>query len=336
VTEIAAAPKARVLSTLARWSGRGLTVAAWCVTGALAAVLVARVVAWDRWEPLVVVDACADFVFLPAWLISPVALLFHRRALAVLACGVIVGHIAVVLPELTARRGLPPTANQPAVELFDANVYENNTNMRGYAALIGKVNPDIVTLEEATPAHSAALAATGALRSLPYRFEVPRDDSRGFLVASRYPLSSTRVVDLAGVPLAVRTDVTINGRTIGLWIVHTVAPVGGDWQQWSEQLSALAQMLKADRDRTVLVVGDFNATWGNRGFRRILSLGFTDAAASRGHPFQMTWSQKIPLLPPLVRIDHVLTNHGIVISRIQDGPGPGSDHRSLTARAVLT
>jgi endonuclease/exonuclease/phosphatase (EEP) superfamily protein YafD len=318
------------------WLSSALTIGGWLIVGGLAALVVARLVAWDRWQPLVVADALTNFVFFPAWVVVPAAFLSHRRALAVLAGVVVIAHVALVLPELTAERSLPAIAGQPGLVIFDANVNQSNTNMRGYASIINNDKPDIVTLEEATPAHSAALAATGALHALPYQFEVPRDDSRGFLLASRYPLTDTRVVDLEGVPLAVRTDVTVDNRTIRLWVVHTVAPVGPSWREWSDQLSALAQMLKADRAPALLVVGDFNATWGNRGFRRILSLGLTDAAAGRGHPLEMTWSETIPLLPPLVRIDHILTNRGIVISRIHDGPGPGSDHRSLLAQAVLT
>jgi endonuclease/exonuclease/phosphatase (EEP) superfamily protein YafD len=335
VTEIGVAPVSPARSAARGFLGRALTIGGWLIVGGLAAVLVARLVAWDRWQPLVVADALTNFVFFPAWVVAPTAFFSHRRALALLACVVIIGHIDLVLPELNAERSISVKAGQPGLVIFDANVYENNPSMRGYATLITNDKPDLVTLEEATPAHSAELDATGALRSLPYRFEVPRDDSRGFLLASRYPFTDIRVVDFEGAPLAIQTDVTVANRTIRLWVVHTLAPVGPDWRQWSRQLSTLAQMLKADSRLPLLVVGDFNATWGNRGFRRILSLGLFDAAAERGDPLEMTWSQKIPLVPPLVRIDHILTNRGVVISRIKDGPGPGSDHRSLLAKAIL-
>jgi endonuclease/exonuclease/phosphatase family metal-dependent hydrolase len=256
--------------------------------------------------------------------------------LALLAAAVVIGHIALVLPELTAHKSLPPIAGHPSLVIFDANVFQGNPSMSGYAAAIRSDNPDIVALEEAKPVHRSELAAAGVLRSLPYQFDVPRGDSRGFLLASRFPLTNTRVIDFEGRPLVVQADVTVAGRMIRLWVVHTVAPVGSDWQEWSRQLSTLARMVKADTDQALMVVGDFNSTWGNRGFRRILSAGLTDAAAARGHPFQMTWSRRFPVLPPLVRIDHILTNHGIVISHIKTGSGTGSDHRSLLATAVVT
>jgi endonuclease/exonuclease/phosphatase (EEP) superfamily protein YafD len=83
-------------------------------------------------------------------------------------------------------------------------------------------------------------------------------------------------------------------------------------------------------------VGDFNATWGNRGFRAILSTGLTDAAAARGDPFDFTWSQTLPILPPIIRIDHVLTGgDAVTVTAIETHPGPGSDHRDLTATVAV-
>ncbi len=336
MTETRTAPTAPLVSQAAGLLCRALIAGSWCVAAGLSVLLAGRLLAWDRWQPLVVADACINFVLFPAWLIALLAILLHRRALAVLACVLVVGHLAVVMPELTARTALPALADTAGMVIFDANVYENNPSMSGFAATIEKDSPDVIALEEATPTHRQELVASGALRSYPYQFDVPRDDSRGFLLASRLPLTNTRVVEFEGSPLVVQTNVTISGRTIGLWVVHTVAPVGAGWQQWSRQLSALSQMVKDQSDQPLVVVGDFNATWGNRQFRKILAAGMTDAAAARGNPFEMTWSKKLPVLPPLVRIDHVLTNDGIVISHIKDGPGPGSDHRSLIVKANLT
>ena len=43
----------------------------------------------------------------------------------------------------------------------------------------------------------------------------------------------------------------------------------------------------------------------------------------------MTWSQRTAPVPPLIRIDHVLTGRNVVVTSIRTEPGPGSDHRAL-------
>jgi endonuclease/exonuclease/phosphatase (EEP) superfamily protein YafD len=82
-------------------------------------------------------------------------------------------------------------------------------------------------------------------------------------------------------------------------------------------------------------VGDFNATWGSKAFRAILDTGMTDGAAARGRAFGMTWSQTKRPLPPVVRIDHVLTGPGVAVTSIRTDVGPGSDHRDLLATVAV-
>jgi endonuclease/exonuclease/phosphatase (EEP) superfamily protein YafD len=49
----------------------------------------------------------------------------------------------------------------------------------------------------------------------------------------------------------------------------------------------------------------------------------------------MTWSQTKPIIPPVVRIDHVLTGPGVEVTHIQTGEGVGSDHRDLIATVAF-
>ena len=105
--------------------------------------------------------------------------------------------------------------------------------------------------------------------------------------------------------------------------------------EWQGQLALIARLVRAHGPTGLLVVGDFNATWGTRGFRTILDTGLTDAAAARGHPFAMTWLQTGFPLPEFVRIDHVLTGGRVAVTRIATGPGPGSDHRDLHATVAF-
>jgi endonuclease/exonuclease/phosphatase (EEP) superfamily protein YafD len=126
----------------------------------------------------------------------------------------------------------------------------------------------------------------------------------------------------------------IHGQLVQLMVVHTQAPVPPTWERWSDQLATVSRLARTVH-LPLVVVGDFNATWGNRGFAQLLADGLQDGAAARGEPWQMTWSQHFGLVPPLVRIDHVLTKHGPVVTSITTGPGPGSDHRRLFADVAI-
>ena len=141
--------------------------------------------------------------------------------------------------------------------------------------------------------------------------------------------------DFGELPYLIRTTLKLPGVTIPLWVVHTTAPSNPGLQEWSQELQKIDQALQTRKPAPLLMVGDFNATWGNRGFRAILDTGLTDAAAARGDPFAMTFSQNFVLLPPLIRIDHVLTNSSLAVTTIDTQPGPGSDHRELQATVAV-
>lgn len=308
----------------------------WVVVGLLGLLAVLRVAAWDAFEPLVVANALTPEVYLPAWAVLLVAAPLRRYGLALVALGVVGAQIWLLAPELAAAHPVPAwAAAAPHLRLLDANVGASNPSMAGYARQIRAVRPALVTLEEATPPQVAALRAAGALAGLPHQAEVDRFDPAAFFVASRYRLGPTRVVRHDGTPLVVETVVHGPFGSLPLWVVHTVAPLPSTWLRWRSQLDFVAHLLVRHGTHRLLVAGDFNATWQNRGFRQILDAGLTDAAAARGDPFSMTWSQTLPVVPPLVRIDHVLVGRGVSVPSIRTGPGPGSDHRDEIATVAV-
>jgi endonuclease/exonuclease/phosphatase (EEP) superfamily protein YafD len=302
----------------------------------LAVIAIMRLVAWDDVQPFALLNALTAFVFLPAWFVLAVAALGRRFVLAGAALLIVVAQIAFLLPEVTAAEPVPSWArNAPTITLIDGNVYNLNASMAGYAREITQVRPELVTMEEANPLDATQLTRSGALHSLPFRFEVNRYDPSAFFLASAYPLSDTHVVDLYGRPLVVQTTLELPSGALSLWVVHTTAPLESTFTQWKGQLAALANLLRTRGPTGLLVVGDFNATWGNKGFRAILGTGMTDGAAARGKAFDMTWSQTLPLLPPVARIDHVLTGPGVAVTGIRTETGPGSDHRDLVATVAI-
>jgi endonuclease/exonuclease/phosphatase (EEP) superfamily protein YafD len=313
-----------------------LTAILWVVTSGLLVVLAMRLFAWDALEPFAVLNDLTAFVYLPAWIILAVAIVWWRPALVAGALVVVVGQLVLLLPELTAAHPPPSwTATAPVFRLLDANVYYDNPSMAGYAAQIEASRPQLVTMEEATPRLVGQLERSGALAGLPYRVEISRDDPSAFFVASRYPLTDEQIAYDYGRPLVLQLTVQRPGGRLPLWVVHTTAPLPSPFAEWKGQLATINRLLEARGPDGLLMVGDFNATWGSKGFRALLDEGLTDGAAARGHAMSMTWSQLMHHLPPMVRIDHVLTGSGVAVTSITTGSGPGSDHRDLEATVAV-
>lgn len=317
-------------------AGRVLLWCGWAVVVVLVAIAAARVVAWDSLRILALLNALTVVVYLPAWPVAALAAVRRHWWLAAVATTVVIAQIAFLAPELTADQSLPPAADhRQALKLFDANVYQNNPSMAGYAAQIRADHPDLVTLEEASPEDEGKLLRAGVLARLPFRVVVADYGSRTFLIASRYRLGTAQVEEVDHLPFLVLTSLALPGGPLPLWVVHTTAPVGPSWHNWSVELSRIAALVRTRRPTPLLMVGDFNATWGNRGFHQVLDTGLTDGAAARGRAWDMTWSQTLYPLPPLARIDHVLTDSSAVVTRIRTAPGPGSDHREVVASVAV-
>jgi endonuclease/exonuclease/phosphatase (EEP) superfamily protein YafD len=294
------------------------------------------VLAWDARASLVALNALAPALFLPAWPVAVLAGLGRRWALAGAAAVVVVAQLALLAPELLARRDLPALpVRAPRLRLFNANVYAGNPDMGGLAAEIRAAAPDVVFLQEASPAQVAALDQAGALAELPHRVTLARTDPFANALASRWPLLAHDVIEVDGRPIAIRATVEAAGARIRLYSVHVVSPFGGNRQAWVKETATVADAVRGET-HPVLVGGDFNATWGHRVFRRLLDAGLTDAAAARGRPFQMTWPQDRHLLPPLTRIDHVMTTDGLAVTAVRTGAGRGSDHRPIVADVAPT
>lgn len=313
-----------------------VTVPLWIVVAGLAGIALMRLVAWDDFGPLAVANALNGVLYLVAWPIVVVAAVGRRFLLAAAALIVVIAQVLFVLPELTAAGPIPTwAAHAPTIRLLDANVYNANPSMAGYVREIRSVHPQLVTMEEATPADVGQLVASGALDHLPYRYEVSLYDPGAFLIASQYPLGKTDVVSYYRRPLIVRTTIELPSGPQTLWVVHTTAPLPQSFAEWQGMLATVGRLVRSRGPAGLLLVGDFNATWGNRGFRSILDAGLTDGAAARGRALDMTWSQMMSVVPPLVRIDHVLTGAGVAVTRISTGDGPGSDHRDLVATVAI-
>ena len=312
--------------------GQVATTLGWLIVAFLGLIVFVRIIAWDKWPFFAEFDAAIEVLFLPAWLVLLGGLLGKRWWLAGAAALICAAQVVYVAPEVLASSAIPASVrSEPTIRLFDANVAQFNSSMSGYISQLKSYRPEVLTMEETVPDDYTQLKAAGVLATLPYQYQIPCCGSRGFIVASHYPLRHIEVSSYEGLAYLIRTSLVLPNRTINFWVVHTTAPTNPSVGDWNQELDGINRELVKVHPRPLLMVGDFNATWGNRGFRAILSTGLTDAAAARGDPFAFTWSQDLPILPPIIRIDHVLTAGPVTVTEIQTHFGPGSDHRDITA-----
>jgi endonuclease/exonuclease/phosphatase family metal-dependent hydrolase len=311
----------------------------WLIVAVLGLIALLRLVAWDSLEPLIVLNALTLIVYLPAWVVAAWALIARHWWLAAAAAVIVAAQLVFVVPELSAATPVPAWAGgAPAVRVFDANIDKSLTFDAGYQHAIEQQHPDVVTLEEFTPQALQSMAASGVLAAFPYQCAAPTPGATGFMVASRLRLTGCQVksVPWDGTTMQYMVEATLwsPGGPVALRVVHTLAPLPAYWQEWTTALAAAGQSVRASGASAMLMVGDFNATWGNRGFVALLHDGLTDGAAARGKALDMTWPNGA-VVPPFLRIDHVLTGARLAVTQIATGPGSGSDHRYLVANVAV-
>jgi endonuclease/exonuclease/phosphatase (EEP) superfamily protein YafD len=317
----------------------GLLVVGWLIVAVLGLIAFLRLVAWDSLQPLIVLDALTLFIYLPAWVVAAGALIARRWWLGTAALAIVAAQLAFVAPELAAATPVPAWARQaPAVRVFDANLDQTFIFRAGYVRAIEQDRPDLITLEEFTPSALQSMAASGVLADFPYRCSAPAWGATGFLIASKLRLTGCKVAtvrwDGTGTPYMVEATWWSPGGPVALRLVHTLAPFPAYWREWTAALAAVGQSIRDSGTSSMLMVGDFNATWNNREFAALMNDGLTDSAAARGKALDMTWPNGA-LVPPFVRIDHVLTGAHLAVTAIATGPGFGSDHRYVAATVAI-
>jgi endonuclease/exonuclease/phosphatase (EEP) superfamily protein YafD len=312
------------------WSAVG-----WAIITPLAVCAGAHVLQLDEASSLLLLGAA-----LMPWLCPPalaallIALRWGHPLMAVVAAATAGVLVASAVSGLGVPvRARPPAGAYPTVRLVTANVHHTNPKVGLIAEEIRAAAPDLVALQEVDPDGVAQLRRSGMLDRFPYSVIETRRGASGIGLWSRYPLSNAQVLDGGGVPF-IRATVLLGPRRLRIYNVHTVAPLDGDRTRWRAQLRRVEQEIEDERGALVLA-GDFNATRYHPSFRRLLSNRMADAHEERGRGWAATWPRGRWLVPPLMRLDHVLVSRDIGVRSIREGLGQGSDHRPVIAELAL-
>lgn len=206
----------------------------------------------------------------------------------------------------------------PVYRLLQINLRYDNPEPNRVLSLIGKVRPDIITVDEVSEMWAEKLASLKA----DYPYQAICDVAHlGLAVLSRRPIVDGGAnVCLDRGTLAV-TTVDLGGRHVDIAALHLLWP----WPvRQSPQIDRLGAPLGALSESAILA-GDFNATTWSNAIRRVgesggLTLvgGIGPTWMAYGFPRAMRWAG----LP----IDHVMVKGDVVpiAARVLDDVG--SDH----------
>ncbi|MFE3112620.1 endonuclease/exonuclease/phosphatase family protein [Kitasatospora indigofera] len=246
-----------------------------------------------------------------------------RAVLAVLVPAVV---WTTMFGGMLAGAGTGP-ATPGELKVLQHNVSDENRDPAGTARALVQAGPDLIALEELTPAALPAYQEVFA-RGLPHRAVF---GSVGLW--SRYPLTGAVPLDIRPSGLAdadwqraLRATVHAPEGDIAVYVAHLpsirfgVRGLGADRRDDSAR--RLGRMLDGEPLGRVVLSGDLNSTLDDRGLGPLTS---RLTAARSG--FGFTW----PAARPLARIDQVLCRglHPVSTAAL---PATGSDHLPVIAR----
>ncbi|TFD30671.1 endonuclease/exonuclease/phosphatase family protein [Cryobacterium cryoconiti] len=322
-------------------------VVGWLLAGSLAAVAVARAVDADGRSIQIGIQGIAVWLLIPAYplLVGAVIAVVRRRrrGTAGLRWCVALASVALVLVGvqvllLVSAIGWNGTRSAPvgsgALRIVSANVLLDNTQVPDLARELVATGADVIVLQEVTPEHVTALNASPLAAAYPHRLLDPLPGYHGSAIFSRFAIAGGGPIDVAGSPM-LQADIHLPGGLIRLINVHTVAPIGaGNAAAWREQFAELSRMAGTETSPLILA-GDFNATLDHAPLRRLLAEGLRDAFVEGGTGFGATWPRWDGIVPPVMRLDHVLVSSEISVVSLATQTSSGSDHRRLLVDLAL-
>lgn len=218
----------------------------------------------------------------------------------------------------------------PLIVLGSINVERDTPAAGEIASTLGRLDLDVLFVQEYTTATAAAFRSSGLLVAYPHVREDQEEGWFGAAILSRHPIVASERRCFGERPMTVAV-LDIGEHRVTTVNVHIQAPVRrhdvGPWRQAFADLAELA----ASSDGTVVLAGDWNATLSHQPMRRLLRTGsVVDAHLASRRRSPRTW----PVgrrHPPLLGLDHILVSPSIDVNATHELTVAGTDHRAVTA-----
>ncbi|MGI9236917.1 MAG: endonuclease/exonuclease/phosphatase family protein, partial [Woeseiaceae bacterium] len=218
-----------------------------------------------------------------------------------------------------------------AIKLIHVNVHARNEQHERLIELIQAEQPDIIFVQEVSPAW---LASTLPLRTdYPFSYAEPRHDNFGIAMFSRLPLDSVTHVDSPPLqyPTLIAT-LSVAGESLTLINTHPTIPLTrSGFEARNEHLKSVSEIAKSVSG-AIILTGDLNTSMWSPTYRSFeASTGLSNSC--RGVGILPTWPTFMPFA--MIPIDHALVSDEIRVHETRRGMDVGSDHRPLIIRFTL-
>ncbi|WP_327583440.1 endonuclease/exonuclease/phosphatase family protein [Nonomuraea sp. NBC_00507] len=280
------------------------------------------------WVPVVAYTPYATVAAVAGGLL---AWALRRRAAGTVALVAVLGLVPAVLPRALSDGN--PDAKGPVLRVLAANLLVGQADTAELMELVGRLRPDVLALQEFTPAAMERLDEAGVRKVLPHAVTHPLPGVGGSAVYARHPLEAGKLIMEGGFGQARAWLKHPGGKRIEIVSVHPCAPKRHRRQPcWQAGLDALPR----GGDVLRVLAGDFNATLDHLPMRELLAAGYRDAADVMGKGFVATWPQNGPLVQsPGVTIDHVLADSRMAVRAFEVLSLRRTDHRPVFAELRL-
>lgn len=142
----------------------------------------------------------------------------------------------------------------------------------------------------------------------------------------RFPLRESQVVDLGlGWPRALRVRAETSRGEIAVYVAHAGSARPGVTRERDASVNRLADAIRADGSKRVLLLGDLNTATTDRELGALVPM-LHEAQLTAGNGLGFTWPSSFPVTRP----DHVLYR-GVKAEAATTLHTPGSDHRAVQA-----
>lgn len=300
-----------------------------------------------RWWPLQVSDIFGVWSLLPLPFILIANLMRPNRWLLV----------ALLLPLLWFCRDygnlfLPEMASPARASIGGENLRVMSLNSyylydsdREFQAAVEQIQPDVIALQEVNPVFASKFGELA--ETWPYQERASVRITGQVALLSKFPILSVESDDDWLGCHCLQAIIDWHGQEIRVIVVHIRAPSFGS--RVGKRLlvvnsfDASDQALSFDRllpliessPEPVVVVGDFNTTERQTGYKRLYEIGLKDAHEEVGWGLGLTYPapfHRFSWLPfPLIRIDHVFYDESWRAVKTWTMSVMRSDHQALVA-----